>query len=156
MSDVRAGILASLVPVMPEGVDLEDVEITKAGRRQLVRVIVDRDGGVDLDLIAAVSQAVSEALDAPSVEALLGDAYVLEVTSPGVDRPLVSPTQWRRAVGRLVESQCADGTSVVGRLTASNDTEITLQPVKGEPVTIARENLVRGIVQIEFSKPETE
>jgi len=98
-------LLEVLAPVVSAtGHDLEDVNVTSAGRRSLVRVVVDADGGVDLDAVAEVSRVVSEALDAdaPGGPAFAGP-YVLEVTSPGVDRPLTEPRHWRRAVGRLVQ-----------------------------------------------------
>ena len=85
------------------GCDLEQVTVSPAGRRKVVRVVVDADSGISLDEVAAVSRAVTEVLDARDTE-LFGDSpYVLEVTSPGVDRPLTEPRHWRRAVGRLVE-----------------------------------------------------
>ena len=69
-------------------------------------MLVDKDGGVSLDEVAEVSQAVSATLDLPAADAVLGAApYVLEVSSPGIDRPLVHPRHWRRAVGRLVRVQ---------------------------------------------------
>src|SRR5437763_10645803 len=83
------------------GYDLEELVVTPAGRRSVVRVVIDRDEGVTLDDIAEVSRAVSAALDENDGE--LGRApYVLEVTSPGVDRPLTEARHWRRNVGRLV------------------------------------------------------
>src|SRR6059058_4887589 len=92
------------------GYDLEDVTVTAAGRRSVVRVVVDRDGGVDLDAVADISRVLSEALDADDV---MGEApYVLEVSSPGVDRPLTQPRHWRRAAGRLVTVTVADEGSV--------------------------------------------
>src|SRR3954451_21966512 len=86
--------------VTAAGYDLEDVSVTAAGRRSVVRVIVDRDGGVDLDAVAEVSRALSAGLDESDV---MGEApYVLEVSSPGVDRALTEPRHWRRAIGRRV------------------------------------------------------
>ena len=86
--------------VRAAGMDLESVRVGSAGRRRLLRVIVDADGGVSLDDIALVSREVSARLDATGA---MGEApYTLEVSSPGVDRPLTLPRHWRRAVGRLV------------------------------------------------------
>src|SRR3954454_13188105 len=106
----REQLLQLLGPVVAEaGYDLEDVTVTSAGRRSLVRVTVDADGGIDLDAVAVVSRIVSDALDAdaenPKSPRALAGAYVLEVSSPGVDRPLTEPRHWRRAVGRLVTAQ---------------------------------------------------
>ena len=87
----------------PQGYDLEEVSVTAAGRRSLIRVTVDGDDGIDLDGIATVSRAVSEALDAAEQDGpAFAGPYVLEVSSPGVDRPLTEPRHWRRALGRLV------------------------------------------------------
>src|SRR6266851_2885193 len=86
--------------VRSAGLDLESVRISAAGRRWLLRVVVDADNGPGLDEIALVSRSVSAELDASGV---MGQAaYTLEVSSPGVDRPLTEPRHWRRAVGRLV------------------------------------------------------
>ena len=103
-SSASAGrqLAALLAPVVEEtGLDLEDVAVTRVGHRAEVRVLVDQDGGVSLDDVALVSQAIAAVLDLPAADAILGtDPYVLEVSSPGVDRPLVEPRQWRRAAGR--------------------------------------------------------
>ena len=82
------------------GMDLESVRVTTAGRRRLLRMVVDSDGGVSLDDAALASRELSVKLDASDV---MGDMpYTLEVSSPGVDRPLTQPRHWQRAVGRLV------------------------------------------------------
>src|SRR6266536_3927838 len=88
------------------GMDLDSVDVTRAGRRRVLRVVIDATaatdagGGVGLDDIALVSHELSAKLDASGI---MGEApYTLEVSSPGVDRPLTQPRHWRRAVGRLV------------------------------------------------------
>ena len=83
------------------GVDLEDCSVRNAGRREVLTVVVDKDGGVDLDEVAKISSAISESLD--SIEELEENPYVLEVTSPGTDRPLTHIRHWRRAISRLVD-----------------------------------------------------
>lgn len=82
------------------GLDLEGIKVTAAGRRRLLRVVVDADGGVSLDTIALASRELSARLDGASEMGEL--PYTLEVSSPGVDRPLTEPRHWRRAIGRLV------------------------------------------------------
>ena len=109
----REHLMEVLAPVVSAtGHDLEDLTVTAAGRRSLVRVVVDADGGIDLDAVADISRAISDALDAEAGDAPGGAAfagpYVLEVTSPGVDRPLTEQRHWRRAVGRLVEVGVGD------------------------------------------------
>src|SRR3954449_10988806 len=102
----REHLLDLLGPVVADaGYDLEDVTVSSAGRRSLVRVTVDADGGIDLDAVSLVSRLVSDALDAdgnrPDSPPALAGAYVLEVSSPGVDRPLTEPRPFRRPLGHL-------------------------------------------------------
>jgi len=149
-------IKAEVSAVVEAGIDVEDVTITKAGRRQLVRVIIDRDGGIDLDLVASVSHQASEILDRPDYESALGDAYVLEVTSPGTDRPLTTEAHWRRAVTRLVIAELADGVSVTARIISVDDGVVVLQPEKGDALSVPLSDLVRGTVQVEFNRSEKE
>ena len=140
-----------LAPVVSAtGHDLEGLEVTPAGRRRVVRMLVDKDGGITLDDVADVSRAVSEALDDIDARepALLGGAYVLEVSSPGVDRPLTEPRHWRRNVGRLVTAHLADGSRVTDRLAEAGPAEIVL----GERRLLLAE-VVRGQVQVEFDRP---
>ncbi|MEV0969444.1 ribosome maturation factor RimP [Microtetraspora glauca] len=148
--DARRGRLLELLgPVIAaEGLDLEDVTITPAGKRRLVRVVVDRDGGVSLDDVAEVSQSVSKELDQTDV--LGGSPYVLEVTSPGVDRPLTEPRHWRRARGRLVKADLRDGTSVEGRVTGVDESGVELDGAH----RIDLADLARGRVQVEFSRAD--
>src|SRR3954453_7188647 len=101
----REPLLDLLGPVVADaGYDLEDITVTSAGRRSLVRVTVDADGGIDLDAGAVVSRLGAAPPDAapqaPASPRALAGAYVLEVSSPGVARPLVEPRHWRRAAGR--------------------------------------------------------
>ncbi|MBP2702835.1 ribosome maturation factor RimP [Microbispora sp. RL4-1S] len=151
-NDARHGRLVDLLgPVVTaEGFDLEDVTITPAGRRRLVRVVVDRDGGVSLDDVADVSQSVSKRLDEADV--LGGAPYVLEVTSPGVDRPLTEPRHWRRARGRLVRAELREGGTVEGRVRDADESGVDLEGAG----RLAYGELVRGRVQVEFNRPEEE
>jgi ribosome maturation factor RimP len=158
-AQIRAHLLELLGPlVTAEGYDLEDVTVTAAGRRSMVRVIVDADGGIDLDGVAAISRAASEALDDTARGGPdFADPYVLEVSSPGVDRPLTEPRHWRRAIGRLVQTQ-HQGRSVTGRIVATSDDGVTLAvpgPRKDLPVQleVAWADLGPGKVQVEFSRP---
>ncbi len=87
-------------PLLGLGLDLEAVELTPAGKKRVLRIAVDKDGGVTLDDIAEATRAVSVELDDDD---LMGEqAYTLEVTSRGVDRPLTEPRHWRRNHDRLV------------------------------------------------------
>lgn len=142
----RERLRAALDPVVTDaGFDLEDVTVTAAGRRNVIRVVVDRDGGVDLDAVAEVSRAVSDALDDSDVTG--SAAYTLEVTSPGVDRPLTEPRHWRRAVGRLVAAGAA-----TGRVVAADDDGVTFD-VDGDETVMSYAELPAGRVQVEFGRP---
>lgn len=128
------------------GYDLEEVTTTAAGRRSVVRVVVDRDGGVDLDAVAEVSRVVSLALDGSDT---LGDApYVLEVTSPGVDRPLTEPRHWRRNIGRMVSAG-----DVTGRIAEVTEDGVIIED-QGSVETIRFDQLGEGRVIVEFKRPE--
>lgn len=139
-------------PLAVMGVDLETVEVTKAGRRDVVRVVVDRDGGVDLDLIAEVSRRISELLDeAPLSDSITGP-FVLEVTSPGVDRPLTEPRHWRRAISRLVHVSLSDGSEATGRVVSVvDDRDVTLSTDDGE-IVLPLAGVTRAVVQVEFNR----
>jgi len=138
---------------------LEAVEVRAAGRRRLVRVIVDTDKGVSLDDVAALSRALSETLDGPSGSAILGEQpYTLEVTSPGVDRPLTQIRHWRKAIGRLVEVAPQDGEIYVGRVTGVSfgadpqDAPTVTLDVDGELREVPIATVVRAVVQVEFGR----
>ena len=135
------------------GMDLESVRVSAAGRRRLLRVVVDSDRGVSLDDAAAVSRKLSAALDAAPV---MGDfPYTLEVSSPGVDRPLTDPRHWRRAVGRLVQVTAADAGPISGRVLAADSDGVTLD-VAGDHRRFGYAALGAGAVQVEFGHPQTE
>ncbi len=149
-SAAAAQVRAVIEPVTAaHGVDLEDVVVRSAGSRRLVQVLVDRDGGIDLDGVADFSRSCSEALDAADVFA---GAYVLEVSSPGVDRPLTEPRHWRRNAGRLVEARLTDGSTVTGRLTDAGEASVTVAVGSGYR-TLSYAELARGAVQVEFNRP---
>jgi ribosome maturation factor RimP len=148
----RDTLIRLLEPVVTErGLDLEDVQVTPAGKRRLLRVVVDQDGGVGLDEVATVSNAVAAALD--ESDAMGGAPYVLEVTSPGVDRPLTLPRHWRRARSRLVEATLTDGGKVTGRVLEARDDGVLLD-VAGEKRPIPWPQLASGRVHVEFNRPD--
>jgi len=135
------------------GMDLESVRVSAAGRRRLLRVVVDSDRGVSLDDAAAISRKLSAALDATPV---MGDfPYTLEVSSPGVDRPLTDPRHWRRAVGRLVQVTAADAGPISGRVLAADSDGVTLE-VAGDHRRFGYAALGAGAIQVEFGHPQTE
>jgi len=138
------------------GMDLESVRVTAAGRRRLLRVVVDSDRGVSLDDAAAISRELSTALDTVAV---MGDfPYTLEVSSPGVDRPLTDQRHWRRAVGRLVQVTVSDSDGarpVSGRVAAADADGVTLD-VEGARRRFPYAVLGAGTIQVEFGHPPSE
>jgi ribosome maturation factor RimP len=140
--------------VIAAGYDLDGLSLSRAGRRHLVRMTVDRDGGLNLDAVAEVSRLVSAALDAVEEggETLFVGEYELQVSSPGVDRPLTLPRHWRRNIGRLVQVKAGDK-QVTGRVTAADDQGVTLTVDEAEH-TFAYGELGTGKIQLEFSRLE--
>jgi ribosome maturation factor RimP len=139
--------------VAAAGMDLESVRVSAAGRRRLLRVIVDSDRGVSLDDAAAISRQLSAALDTVAV---MGEfPYTLEVSSPGVDRPLTDPRHWRRAVGRLVKVTVTDTGSISGRVVAADSDGVTLEVGEARR-RFGYDALGAGAVQVEFGHPQTE
>src|SRR3954463_14337769 len=147
------------------GYDLEELVVPPAGRRSVVRVVVDRDEGVTLDDIAEVSRAVSEVLDANDDG--MGRPYVLEGTSPGVDRPLPEHRHWRRNVGRLVTvavGPSGGADEITGRVTGVDGAGVALAvEAKGKPGAkkkpptprhVPWAQLGAGRVQVEFGRSE--
>jgi ribosome maturation factor RimP len=140
--------------VTAAGYDVEGLSLSRAGRRHLVRLTVDRDGGVNLDAVAEVSRLVSAALDAVEAggEVLFVGEYELQVSSPGVDRPLALPRHWRRNVGRLVQVRAGDK-QLTGRVMKADDDGVVLS-VDGTDHAMPYADLGTGKVQLEFSRVE--
>jgi ribosome maturation factor RimP len=149
LTAAKARVRAVIEPVVEAaGYDLEEVGLSRAGRRHVLRVLVDADGGINLDDVAVVSREISAALDAAEAngsEVLPGE-YQLEVGSPGVDRPLTLPRHWRRNVTRLVAVN-----GLTGRVVEAGDDGIVLD-VDGTPRTLSFGELGPGKVQIEFKR----
>ena len=137
-------------PLRALGLDIEAVEITPAGKRRILRVAVDKDGGVTLDEVAEATREVNRVLDGSEV---MGEQpYTLEVTSRGVDRPLTLPRHWRRNTSRLVKVTMADGSSLTGRVLSSDDEKATLD-VSGQRHDVAYAAVKKALVQVEFNRP---
>ena len=154
-----AGVLTPLDLV------LEDLAVMPAGKRRLVRVLVDRtlpEGGdptdvippLDLDHVAEVTRVISDRLD--ETDAMGEQAYVLEVSSPGTDRPLTLPRHFRRNVGRLVEVTAPEQQPVTGRITRADEEGFTLTVTGPKGATTEQsyryDDDVRGAVQIEWGR----
>lgn len=147
---------ALLEPLVGEaGLDLEDVTLTASGRRRQLLVVVDAEDGVQLDTVAALSRSVSQALDDSDV---MGEAeYVLEVTSPGTDRPLTEPRHFRRNTGRLVKLALKERGELIARIMAVDETGLDLEVpgVKGRKPKPARADfaeIAKARVEVEFNR----
>ncbi|ALG86736.1 ribosome maturation factor RimP [Gordonia phthalatica] len=155
---LTANISELVAPVLDRlGYDLEDVAVlTPPGRRD-IRIVIDRDGGASLDDLADVSRELDPVLEGAN---LLGETpYDLEVTTPGIGRPLTLPRHWRRNQGRKAKVEYrVDGVekSVEVRIGASDDTQVTLVTVDKSRITsvdVAFADIVRGVVEVDFSRP---
>lgn len=154
-SDRLRGLLEPLVAA--KGLDLEEIELSKAGKRRMLRIVVDSDEGVELDVCAELSREVSDLLDESDV--MGEDEYVLEVSSPGADRPLSEHRHYVRATGRLVKFQLAEGGELIARILEVDDEGMDLEVpgVKGRKATarrIAFTDIAKARVEIEFNRKD--
>jgi ribosome maturation factor RimP len=148
-SAAAAQVRSAIEPVLAAaGFHLEDVEVRQAGSRRLVQVLVDRDSGVSLDDVADASRAISAVLD--EVDVLPG-AYVLEVSSPGVDRPLTELRHWRRNVGRKVAVTPLEGKAFTGRVRSVADDGAVLE-VNGVERLVDLDSVRKAVVEVEFKR----
>jgi ribosome maturation factor RimP len=144
---------AVLPAIEAQGAYLEDVHVATPGNHRIITVIVDGDTALNLDQVTVVTKAISEVLDAAS---FMGDApFTLEVTSPGVDRPLTLPRHFAKNVTRLLKVTLNDGSVIEGRLQSNTDSQILLsvtekKEVKEVSVEIA--DIKRALVEIEFNR----
>lgn len=136
------------------GYEVEAVTVDAGRRPAHITVVADGDVPLDLDSIAELSRLASERLDTVDT----GDvAYILEVTSPGVDRPLSAEKHFRRARGRKVEMRLADGSALTGRIAAARDgaVDLIVPEARGWAVrTVPLADVSKAVVQVEFSPPK--
>ncbi|MFE7752279.1 ribosome maturation factor RimP [Streptomyces sp. NPDC057428] len=159
MSTTQSDRLRELLEplVNAQELDLEEIELSRAGRRQVLRVIVDSDDGVELDTCAELSRTVSATLDETDV---MGEGeYVLEVSSPGADRPLTEHRHYVRATGRLARLTLGDGGELVARILGVDDEGLDLEVpgVKGRKPTarrVAFDEIAKARVEIEFNRKD--
>ncbi|KOG39525.1 ribosome maturation factor RimP [Streptomyces decoyicus] len=152
-SERLRGLLEPLVAA--RDLDLEEIEVTPAGKRRVLRIVVDSDEGVQLDECAELSREASQVLDDSDV--MGGAPYTLEVTSPGADRPLTELRHYRRAVGRLIKAQLHEGGELVARIIAVDDAGLDLEVpgVKGRKPTARRlsfDEIAKARVELEFNR----
>jgi len=149
-------IVRVLAPAVTDlGLDLYDVDVTGSGRARILRVMVDREGGVDLEAIAAATQAVSPLLDAPPLDAVIPGPYALEVSSPGLERPLRTPAHFARALGETVSvktraSDTHGPRRERGVVTAADDAGFDLTLDDATVQRVAYENLTQAHTVFEW------
>ena len=127
------------------GLVLEEVQVQTPGKHRFVTIIVDSETGLNLDQVTDASRLIGEALDATN---FMGETpYTLEVTSPGVDRPLTAPRHWRKNIDRLVKITKSDGEVFKARILAADGDHATLD---NGPINYA--DIKRAIIEVEFNR----
>jgi ribosome maturation factor RimP len=141
--------------VSDQGFYLEDVHVATPGNHRIVTCIVDGDTSLNLDQVTSVSRVISELLDEA---AFMGETpFTLEVTSPGVDRPLTQPRHFAKNVDRLLKIVKLDGSEVTGRILSNTNEAVTLTvTVKKETLeqTVPLADIKRAVVEIEFNRKD--
>ena len=127
------------------GFYLEDVTITSAGRRSMLTIIVDGDTHLSLDQVTSATKAIGEIVE--SIQSLGETPFTLEVTSPGLDRPLTKPRHWRKNIDRLVKIVLLDGKVIKGRIKAANEVSAT---VDESEINFA--DIKRASLEVEFKQ----
>ena len=137
------------------GYFLEDVNLVSPGQHRIVTVIVDGESALNLDQVTVASKLVSELLDEAT---FMGETpFTLEVTSPGIDRPLTLPRHFAKNVDRLLKVTKTDGVVVTGRILANTDSDLTLSVTEKKDVkevVISLGDIKRAQVEIEFNRKE--
>ena len=142
----KEDISAAITPALEAlGFYLEDVTITSAGRRSMLTVIVDGDTHLSLDQVTSATKAIGEIVE--SIQSLGETPFTLEVTSPGLDRPLTKPRHWRKNIDRLVKVVLLDGNEIKGRIKAASEDSAT---VDQSEITFA--DIKRASLEVEFKQ----
>jgi len=127
------------------GFYLEDVTITSAGRRSMLTIIVDGDTHLSLDQVTSATKAIGEIVE--GLQSLGDTPFTLEVTSPGLDRPLTKPRHWRKNIDRLVKIVLLDGSVVNGRIKSATETDVLV-----DDVSIEFSAIKRATLEVEFKQ----
>ena len=139
-------VLAVITPAIESlGFYVEDITITSAGKRSMLTVIVDGDSHLSLDQVTVATKAISELVE--NLPTLGNNPFTLEVTSPGLDRPLTKPRHWRKNIDRLIKIVLTDGKEIKGRIKDSNETSVT---VNEQVINFA--DIKRATLEVEFKK----
>ena len=140
--DVSAAVTPALSAL---GFYLEDVTITSAGRRSMLTIIVDGDTHLSLDQVTSATKAIGEIVE--GLQSLGDTPFTLEVTSPGLDRPLTKPRHWRKNIDRLVKVVSLDGSVVNGRIKSATETDVLI-----DDVSIEFSAIKRATLEVEFKQ----
>jgi ribosome maturation factor RimP len=139
-------ISAAITPALSDlGFYLEDITITSAGRRSMLTVIVDGDTHLSLDQVTVATKAISEIVE--NIQSLGQAPFTLEVTSPGLDRPLTKPRYWRKNIDRLVKIVLLDGKEVKGRVKDATEISATV-----DDQVVKFSDIKRATLEIEFKQ----
>ena len=141
--------------VTEAGFFLEEVQIASPGSHRIVTCVVDGQTPLNLDQVTVASRVISELLD--TAEFMGETPFTLEVTSPGVDRPLTQPRHWRKNLTRLIKVTLSDGAVITGRLTEFDEVNAKLvENIKGriKEHTVAFADIKRAVVEIEFNRKD--
>ena len=142
----KEDISAVITPALSNlGFYLEDVTITSAGRRSMITVIVDGDTHLSLDQVTVATKAIGEIVE--NIQSLGESAFTLEVTSPGLDRPLTKPRHWRKNIDRLVKIILLDGKEIKGRVKDVSEITVTV-----DEQVINFSEIKRATLEIEFKQ----
>ena len=142
--------------VESSGLELWDVSFRGEGGRSILRVSVDRDPGVDLDTIAEVSERLSRRLD---LEDFGPRGYTLEVSSPGLERPLLTPRHFERSVGRRVKvktTEPIDGSKVHEGALVSADAEAIVIASEGGELRVSYAGIASARTVFEWGTARSE
>jgi len=139
-------ISAVITPALTTlGFYLEDITITSAGKRSMLTVIVDADNHLSLDQVTVATKAIGELIE--GIQSLGDTPFTLEVTSPGIDRPLTKPRHWHKNIDRLIKVILLDGKEVKGRIKDASELSATV-----DQQVILFTNIKRAILEIEFKQ----
>ena len=139
-------VLAVITPAIESlGFYVEDITITSAGKRSMLTVIVDGDTHLSLDQVTVATKAISEIVE--NLPTLGNNPFTLEVTSPGLDRPLTKPRHWRKNQDRLIKIVLTDGKEIKGRIKDSTETSATV-----DDQVIKYPDIKRATLEVEFKK----
>ncbi|CAB5239224.1 unannotated protein [freshwater metagenome] len=131
------------------GYYLEEVQVASPGNHKIITCIVDADVPLNMDQVTSISREISNLLD---TSPFIGETpFTLEVTSPGVDRPLTKPRHWKKNHDRLIKISKLDGSQVTGRIVSNTEEAVTLAE-QDKTLDVLFADIKRAVVEIEFNR----